>query len=211
VGAVGLEPCVELAQRLGAKSIEATLGIAAHLHEPRVAQHLQVTRHARLVHSDTGDEIADGALAVAHLVEDAATRRLGDHAHDVEGIADGFERCGHASIIRHGIYMRKHIFTATQAGEASGPRVGEAVEMKADDEIVLYTRPGCPYCFSLRAGLRRARLPFREIDIWQDPAAAAFVRSVANGNETVPTVTVGDVSMVNPSARQVRAVLDRGR
>ena len=36
--------------------------------------------------------------------------------------------------------------------------------------------------------------------------AAAVVRSVANGNETVPTVTVGDVSMVNPSARHVRAI-----
>ncbi len=40
----------------------------------------------------------------------------------------------------------------------------------------------------------------------QDPDAAAFVRSVANGNETVPTVAVGDVHMVNPSVRRVRAV-----
>ena len=35
-------------------------------------------------------------------------------------------------------------------------------------------------------------------DIWQHPDAAEFVRSVANGNETVPTVTVGDVAVVNP-------------
>ena len=73
-------------------------------------------------------------------------------------------------------------------------------------EIVVYTRPGCPYCFILRAGLRRAGLTFREINIWENPEAAAFVRSVANGNETVPTVTVGHVSMVNPSARRVRSV-----
>jgi glutaredoxin-like protein len=73
-------------------------------------------------------------------------------------------------------------------------------------EIVLYTRPGCPYCFTLRAGLRRAGIVHREIDIWEDPAAAAFARSVANGNETVPTVVVGDVHMVNPSARHVRTV-----
>ncbi len=71
-------------------------------------------------------------------------------------------------------------------------------------EIVVYTRPGCPYCFTLRAGLRRAGLTFREIDIWKDREAAAFVRSVANGNETVPTVTVGQISLVNPSARRVR-------
>ena len=73
-------------------------------------------------------------------------------------------------------------------------------------EIVLYTRPGCPYCFTLRAGLRRSGLTFREINIWEDPDAAAFVRTVANGNETVPTVVVGDVPMVNPSVRRVRAV-----
>lgn len=71
-------------------------------------------------------------------------------------------------------------------------------------EIVVYTRPGCPYCFTLRAGLRRAGLAFREINIWKDREAAAFVRSVANGNETVPTVTVGHISLVNPSARRVR-------
>jgi glutaredoxin len=56
----------------------------------------------------------------------------------------------------------------------------------------------------LKFGLRRSRLPFREINIWADPSAAEFVRSVANGNETVPTVTIGDVSLVNPSARRVR-------
>lgn len=73
-------------------------------------------------------------------------------------------------------------------------------------EIVVYTRPGCPYCFTLRAGLRRAGLKFREINIWADPDSAAFVRSVANGNETVPTVVVDDAHMVNPSARRVREV-----
>lgn len=73
-------------------------------------------------------------------------------------------------------------------------------------QIVVYSRPGCPYCLTLRAGLRRFGLAFREINIWDDSDAAAFVRSVADGNETVPTVVVGDVRMVNPSARRVRAV-----
>lgn len=73
-------------------------------------------------------------------------------------------------------------------------------------EVVVYTRPGCPYCFTLRGGLRRAGLAFREINIWEDRDAAAFVRSVAGGSETVPTVVVGDVRMVNPSARRVRSV-----
>ena len=36
-----------------------------------------------------------------------------------------------------------------------------------------------------------------------DDAAAAVVRTHANGNETVPTVVVGDVGLVNPSASQL--------
>ncbi|MET8965184.1 hypothetical protein ABZX69_37920 [Streptomyces sp. NPDC004074] len=33
--------------------------------------------------------------------------------------------------------------------------------------------------------------------------AAAFVRSVADGNETVPTVTVAERPMVNPSEKEL--------
>ena len=76
----------------------------------------------------------------------------------------------------------------------------------APTPITVYSRPGCPFCSSLRTGLRRADVDFHEVNIWDDPRAAAFVRSVANGNETVPTVTVGEVSVVNPSAQQVMAL-----
>jgi mycoredoxin len=70
-------------------------------------------------------------------------------------------------------------------------------------EIVVYTRPGCPFCFKLRLKLRLRRLSFREVDIWQDPAAAEAVRAAAGGNETVPTVHVAGRWLVNPSLREV--------
>ena len=70
-------------------------------------------------------------------------------------------------------------------------------------EIVVYTRPGCPFCFKLRLKLRLRRLPFREVDIWQDTAAAEAVRAAAGGNETVPTVNIGERWLVNPSLREV--------
>nr|WP_205855853.1 hypothetical protein [Phytoactinopolyspora endophytica] len=47
----------------------------------------------------------------------------------------------------------------------------------------------------------------RRIDIWQDPRAAAFVRSVTDGNETVPTVVVAGQAMVNPHIDAVKAAL----
>jgi mycoredoxin len=69
--------------------------------------------------------------------------------------------------------------------------------------VVVYVRPGCPYCFLLRLALRRRRLAFTEVDIWEDPSAAAAVRAVADGNETVPTVHVADQWLVNPRAALV--------
>ncbi|MFD9002451.1 glutaredoxin domain-containing protein [Streptomyces sp. NPDC059582] len=76
--------------------------------------------------------------------------------------------------------------------------------MSADqDGVVVYWRPGCPYCMKLRLRLRFTRLRYTEVNIWRDPEAAAYVRSVADGNETVPTVTVAGRAMVNPSKRQL--------
>lgn len=71
--------------------------------------------------------------------------------------------------------------------------------------VEVYWRPGCPYCRMLLRPLRRSGLRLREVNIWEDAEAAARVRSVANGNETVPTVFIGDRAMVNPSVGQVLA------
>ena len=81
----------------------------------------------------------------------------------------------------------------------------------ANAQVTVYWRPGCPFCAMLRAGLRRHDVQYTEVNIWDDPEAAAFVRSVARGNETVPTVTVGTVSLVNPSAREVAALVGADR
>ncbi len=73
----------------------------------------------------------------------------------------------------------------------------------APDGVTVYWRRGCPYCASLRRGLRRAGLTTVDVDIWSDPEAAAFVRGHAGGNETVPTVDVAGTVLVNPPARRV--------
>ncbi|NUS13028.1 MAG: NrdH-redoxin [Streptomyces sp.] len=76
-----------------------------------------------------------------------------------------------------------------------------------DDGVVMYWRHGCPYCIRLQWRLRFTRLRYRRVNIHKDPQAAAFVRSVADGNETVPTVTVAGHAMVNPSKEQVFAAV----
>lgn len=73
-------------------------------------------------------------------------------------------------------------------------------------EVVVYWRPGCPFCGSLRRGLDQGGLARREVNIWDDPEGAAQVRAVADGNETVPTVEVAGRFLVNPRAREVLAL-----
>lgn len=75
-------------------------------------------------------------------------------------------------------------------------------------EVVVYSRPRCTYCMRLRFGLRRRRVRYREVNISEDPQAAASVRAVANGIETVPTVVVGNRWLVNPSAGEVVVALE---
>jgi glutaredoxin len=70
-------------------------------------------------------------------------------------------------------------------------------------EVVIYWRPDCAFCLALLLRLKFTRLRYRKVDIRKDPDARAFVRSVADGNETVPTVEVAGRPMVNPSKRQV--------
>jgi glutaredoxin len=73
--------------------------------------------------------------------------------------------------------------------------------------VDFYWRPGCGFCSRLERHLTDRGVALRKHNIWEDPAHAAVVRSIANGNETVPTVVVGDVGMVNPSADAVLRAL----
>lgn len=73
--------------------------------------------------------------------------------------------------------------------------------------MTIYWRPGCGFCIRLLRDVDAAGLDHELINIWEHPEAAAFVRSVAAGNETVPTVTVGAKALVNPSLGDIQAAL----
>ena len=74
----------------------------------------------------------------------------------------------------------------------------------------IYTTVWCGYCQRLKAQLAREGIPFEEIDIENDPDAAALVESVNGGNQTVPTVVFPDgTAMTNPSIGQVKEHLAR--
>ena len=78
-----------------------------------------------------------------------------------------------------------------------------------DEGLVIYWRPLCGFCQRLLEALEVAGIRATLRNIWDDPEAAAFVRSVNDGAETVPTVVVDDIVYTNPPPDQMVAHLQQ--
>lgn len=71
--------------------------------------------------------------------------------------------------------------------------------------VIMYSTPWCGYCQRLKAQMKREGIPYVEVDIEGDPAAAELVMSVNGGNQTVPTLVFPDGSAAsNPSLAEVK-------
>ena len=72
----------------------------------------------------------------------------------------------------------------------------------------MYSTVWCGYCQRLKVAMKASGIPFIEVDIEHDPAAAAFVMGVNGGTQTVPTVKFPDGSaLTNPTIADVKAKL----
>ena len=78
-----------------------------------------------------------------------------------------------------------------------------------DEGLVIYWRPLCGFCQRLLEALEVAGIRATLCNIWDDPEAAAFVRTVNNGVETVPTVVVDGIVHTNPPPDQLVAHLQQ--
>lgn len=96
------------------------------------------------------------------------------------------------------------LYSPLQGGRTTTQR--EVTERALHDGVVIYWRPGCIFCARLKGRLGRHRKKATWVNIWQDEEAAALVRSVNDGNETVPTVVIDGQAHTNPDAQMV---LDR--
>ncbi|GAA2651696.1 MULTISPECIES: mycoredoxin [Nonomuraea] len=77
--------------------------------------------------------------------------------------------------------------------------------------LTVYSTTWCGPCKRLKSQLTREGISYDEVDIERNPAAAEFVMSVNNGNQTVPTVLFPDgTAVTNPSVREVKARLAAG-
>jgi mycoredoxin len=58
--------------------------------------------------------------------------------------------------------------------------------------ITVYTTSWCPDCHAAKQALATLGLPFREVNIEQDPSALELVMKVNNGKRSVPTLVYGE-------------------
>lgn len=83
----------------------------------------------------------------------------------------------------------------------------EGARAADDGRVVVYWRKGCPFCKRLELVLGKRVDDVVWVDVWAEPEASAYVRSVNNGNEVVPTVVIDGAPRTNPPPREVLAAL----
>lgn len=59
-------------------------------------------------------------------------------------------------------------------------------------DVVIYTKPGCPYCAAAISLLNRKGVAFTEIVASNDPAKKAEMMEKAGGKSTFPQIFVGE-------------------
>jgi glutaredoxin len=99
-----------------------------------------------------------------------------------------------------GVPVPQEIIPET-TGEAAQPApAGAAPEPAAPAEqirLVVYCTDWCPACRRARAYLKVNDIPFEEVNITRDRAAAARVRGWTGGHESTPIFDVGGTIVIN--------------
>ena len=94
------------------------------------------------------------------------------------------------------------------AGRPTATPHAEALA-RAQHGVTVYWRPGCPFTGRLRMAVRKHRDKAAWVNIWEDDDGRAYVASINDGNETVPTVVIDGVPHTNPDPSLVREALGR--
>lgn len=96
---------------------------------------------------------------------------------------------------------------ANPISQAEAAQLMETPSVDGRPTVIIYHRPGCTFCARLRLKLTGVKSRAHWVDIWADDDAAAYVRLVNDGNETVPTVVIDGVPHTNPDPSAVRTAL----
>jgi mycoredoxin len=75
--------------------------------------------------------------------------------------------------------------------------------------ITVYGHPACPDVAPIRAMLAQSKVDHIYLNIRQDPMAAAQVRAINNGDESVPTLVFPDgTTLTEPSVGELKQKLE---
>jgi glutaredoxin 3 len=55
-------------------------------------------------------------------------------------------------------------------------------------EVVIYTKPGCPYCVAAKEHYAKLGVDFKEIDVYSVPGAREEAIRIAGGRAMVPII-----------------------
>ena len=77
------------------------------------------------------------------------------------------------------------------------------------NKVILYGHATCPQVGPVKGMLNRAGVAFAYVDIRREAAAAARVRAINSGMESVPTLVFPDDStLTEPTANELKAKLE---
>ncbi len=83
------------------------------------------------------------------------------------------------------------------------------LEMKKEGKVILYGHATCPQVGPVKGLLHQAQVAYEYVDIRQDAAAAARVRAINSGMESVPTLVFPDDStLTEPTVGELKARLE---
>lgn len=81
--------------------------------------------------------------------------------------------------------------------------------MTDTEMLTVYTTTRCGDCVAAKRALDALGVPFREVDLSEDPRATEYVMAVNDGRRSVPTLAFGDhaASLSGFSRRRLDAFL----
>ena len=59
-------------------------------------------------------------------------------------------------------------------------------------KVVMYTGNPCPYCVYARALLDSKKIPYEEINVWEDETKREEMLKKSGGRTSVPQIFIGD-------------------
>ncbi len=76
--------------------------------------------------------------------------------------------------------------------------------------LILYVKPGCPWCRSAESFLNERRYGFQRVDVYQDPEAYAEMKRLS-GQPYAPTLRAGELILKDFGDEELEAFLKKNR